>query len=158
MKRLFLLASASVFLLTSCQNAAEHSNDNHTTETAVKTETNTVENADSHVGHGMQVQLDNGKKWKANPETVEGIARMEAIITKSKSDNTAPGTLYEPLSTEFKTIFDKCTMTGEAHNQLHNYLVPIKDNLDKLKVEATASEGVSNIEGHLKMFGNYFEL
>ena len=44
----------------------------------------------------------------------------------SEEENvTAYASLKKELEEEFTTIFEKCTMKGEAHNQLHNYLKPM---------------------------------
>ena len=103
------------------------------------------------------VQLNDGIKWKANTETITGINNMTALVEKGIAGNLDATKLYDLLQMEFKTIFDKCTMTGESHNQLHNFLIPIKGNLDKLKAGNPQPEIRVELHAHLLTFKNYFE-
>ena len=120
-----------------------------------KTEVVTTEAAAEAVHESKAVMLDNGKLWVANPETTEGIKNMQKIIAERKQEATG-AVLKEALENEFQMIFEKCTMTGEAHNQLHNYLVPLKMKLNQL--DGTNDEQViSEIDAYLKEYSNYFQ-
>ncbi|MBX2983394.1 MAG: hypothetical protein WBB32_13180 [Flavobacteriales bacterium] len=104
---------------------------------------------------GSAVQLDNGKTWEANVETTEGVKSMQAIVA-GFDPATGDGAVFkEELEAEFKDIFAKCTMTGEAHDQLHNYLIPIHKMLDKLSPEPSAAE-LAELGDYLKTYPNYF--
>lgn len=100
------------------------------------------------------VTLDNGQRWKANPETTSGIANMVGILNAYEPASGDPKALKTALEEEFGLIFERCTMTGEAHNQLHNYLVPIHHQLRDF--EATEAQRTALGE-HLAAYGNYFE-
>lgn len=120
-----------------------------------KTEEVTTEAAAEAVHESKEVTLDNGKLWVANPETTEGIKNMQKIIAERKQEATG-AVLKEALENEFQMIFEKCTMTGEAHNQLHNYLVPLKMKLNQL--DGTNDDAViSEIDAYLKEYSNYFQ-
>lgn len=120
-----------------------------------KTEEVATEVAAEAVQESKEVMLDNGKLWVANPETTEGIKNMQKIIAERKQEATG-AVLKEALENEFQMIFEKCTMTGEAHNQLHNYLVPLKMKLNQL--DGTNDEQViSEIDAYLKEYSNYFQ-
>lgn len=112
---------------------------------------------DEIIKANVTVQLNNGEKWKANMETVTGINNMTTLVEKGIAGNWDAIRLYELLQTEYKTIFDKCTMTGESHNQLHNFLIPIKGNLDKLKAGNPQPEIRVDLHAYLLTFKNYFE-
>ncbi|MBP6392512.1 MAG: hypothetical protein KA175_10495 [Flavobacteriales bacterium] len=72
------------------------------------------------------VRLDSlGNRWIANPETTTGIANMSAILQAFDPASGNADTLKAALEEEFGLIFERCTMEGEAHEQLHNYLIPI---------------------------------
>src|SRR5687767_9344698 len=47
------------------------------------------------------VSLDNGKRWKANPETTEGIANMRAMIEKYPENGQTKTQLKDTLEAEF---------------------------------------------------------
>ena len=112
---------------------------------------------DQHSHAGGAVQLNKGQKWMANPETTEGIAKMQTLVEMYLTRDSADiKTLRSGLETEFSTIFAKCTMEGEAHEQLHNYLLPLKDKLKALDEQAGTHE-VEAIKAYLFTFSNYFE-
>lgn len=107
--------------------------------------------------HQDVVKLNNGKKWKANPETTEGIKKMQALVkTQLESGKNDALKLQQSLEKEFKTIFQKCTMTGEAHDQLHNYLIPLKDKIKKLDADTPNAE-LQELMAYLDSYRTYFE-
>ena len=87
-------------------------------------------------GHtiGMNVELNKGAKWEANVETTRGIDKMRGLLIDFKADPTVEDyrALHKKLAVEFQLILQRCTMTGEAHTQLHNYLMPLKEKIDIL--------------------------
>ena len=102
------------------------------------------------------VSLDNGKRWKANPETTEGIANMRALIEKYPESGQTKLQLKDALEAEFQMIFQKCTMTGESHEQLHNYLMPLHKMLNAMSEKSTDAE-ITAMHDHLRKYGEYFE-
>lgn len=111
---------------------------------------------ESHEGHAAAVQLDNGKRWQANPETTAGIAKMQAILANYEGRNTPEDrkAMRGELETAFSEIFAQCTMKGEAHDQLHNYLFPMKDLFGQIE---SSDEAVGKLKAHLGEYGGYFE-
>lgn len=100
------------------------------------------------------VTLHNGQRWKANPETTSGIANMAGILGDYDPATGDPKALKAALEEEFGLIFERCTMTGEAHEQLHRYLLPIHHQLrDFAGTEAQRAA----LAGHLDAYGTYFE-
>lgn len=114
-------------------------------------------------GHGHTpgvLQTNNGQRWKANPETTAGIASMQAILAKYEGktgDATARTALQEELELAFQDIFKKCTMTGEAHEQLHNYLLPMKNMFEKIGSATESGPALEQLKKHLAEYQNYFE-
>ncbi len=113
-----------------------------------------------HHGEAVEVQLDNGKKWAANPETTQGIANMVAQVNVFQgTDEAGYDQLAGQLDNEFQLIFKNCTMKGEGHEQLHNYLLPMKAILEDLE-EGPVAERQKSLEAlgqHLATYSNYFE-
>ncbi|MBK7618062.1 MAG: hypothetical protein IPJ10_01800 [Flavobacteriales bacterium] len=102
-----------------------------------------------------EVTLDNGKRWIANAETTEGIAKMSALITNYDPATGDPKALKAGLEEEFALIFERCTMTGESHNQLHNYLLPLHQDMSD--IDLTKSEELDLLKAYLGTYKNYFE-
>lgn len=141
---------ATVVLLYSCGNKSKETK-----------ETPNVEVVESHKGTGIELTLDEGKLWKANQETTAGVQNMIELMKNFKEkDNLASyGKLTENLKKEFAMIFEKCTMKGESHNQLHNFLIPIKDLFNGLSSEDinTRKESFNKLNTHLVVYKSYFE-
>lgn len=109
----------------------------------------------------LKVELNEGEKWEANRETTQGIENMENILNQfdKDSDIQAYNSLAKELASEFTMIFKKCTMKGEAHNQLHNYLIPLKDYMKGLgsDQQQTAEKNYEKIIPHLAAYSLYFK-
>ncbi len=144
---LLLLAMAA--LNSSC---GEHSHD----AAAQADQATTPADSTSATAHDAlpAVTLDNGQRWKANPETTSGIANMVGILNAYEPASGDPKALKTALEEEFGLIFERCTMEGEAHNQLHNYLLPIHQALRDF--EGSDAQRAA-LGAQLAAYGNYFE-
>jgi len=107
------------------------------------------------------IALNDGNRWIANPETTEGIKNMMKIMNtfNEKEDINSYATLTESLKSEFSMVFEKCTMKGEAHNQLHNFLIPINDLFEPLASSdlKKCQESYDKLNSHLKVYQTYFK-
>lgn len=151
MKNTGLLATAligSTLLALGCgTNAPAHSD--HTDEGAAAQTTDAPESA------VPAVRLDSlGNRWKANPETTTGIANMSAILKAYDPASGNADTLKAALEEEFGLIFERCTMEGEAHEQLHNYLIPIHHALRGF--DGTAAHDREAMAAHLATYTTFF--
>ena len=81
------------------------------------------------------VSLNKGERWQANLETTEGIGQMRTKMDGFNQDAelTEYQLLSAELSADFALIFKKCTLTGPAHDQLHNYLLPMRIYFKQMK-------------------------
>lgn len=164
----FILLFTLTVALFACDN-------NNSVEPGVEAETakkkelskSTMIPGDSDVGTPVAsvdgVSLDSGKKWKANVETSQGINKMMASVKKAISKELGEVADYRVLGAslqqDFNEIFQKCTMTGEAHDQLHNYLLPMVDMVKTFENGDVASceKTLPQIKEHLNSYYNYFE-
>jgi hypothetical protein len=106
-----------------------------------------------HQHEESAVQLNHGDRWEANPETTDGINTMINRIQRFNTDHeTDYDKLKADLQESFKGIFQKCTMKGEAHDQLHNYLMPLKKELDTL-----SAENIDTVHAYLETYDTYFQ-
>ena len=65
--------------------------------------------------------------------------------------------LKQKLETEFNLILQRCTMKGEAHNQLHNYLMPLNDLIRQLQDKNHAQESLTALKTYLNKYFDYFQ-
>ncbi len=114
----------------------------------------------SHESEGA-LKLNNGDLWMANAETTEGVQKMTHLIANftDRENMEAYPELKSKLEAEFGTIISKCTMTGEAHDQLHNYLLPMKPLFKDLAAEdlAKRKSALENLAKHLSEYSAYFK-
>lgn len=115
----------------------------------------------THKAEEGKLVLDHGKKWQANAETTTGVLNMIQFVNEF-TDQENPEAYKELgilLSNEFGLIFKNCTMKGEAHNQLHNFLLPMKESFevfsagDLIKQKAE----ISKLKTHLEQYDMFFE-
>lgn len=115
---------------------------------------------ETHESEGV-LELNNGDLWMANAETTDGIQKMTQLVAKfTDTENMeAYPKLKANLEAEFGTIISKCTMTGEAHDQLHNYLLPMKPLFKDLAAEdiATRKSALEKLTKHLSEYSAYFK-
>ena len=134
-----------------CENTKKDNQDS-TTKTELKEASNESEN---------KINLDNGKRWIANQETTEGINAMIQLInsfTETESIDSYKN-LADSLNSEFNVILKKCTMKGEAHDQLHNYLFPMKEKFEKLSSNDLneSKNTFEDLKMHVSLYKEYFE-
>ncbi|MCF6269768.1 MAG: hypothetical protein L3J41_08665 [Melioribacteraceae bacterium] len=146
----------AIGLTYSCGNQADEKHDSKQTEKTEKTV-----KTDEHHSTESEVVLDNGKLWTANAETTTGINNMIKLMNSftEKENVEAYAKLTEKLKEEFVMIIQKCSMTGEAHNQLHNYVLPIKDLFKTLSSSdlKKCQESYDKLNKHLKEYKRYFK-
>ncbi|MFZ3274244.1 MAG: hypothetical protein WA143_08210 [Lutibacter sp.] len=146
-----ILVIMATILVVSCNN---EKNKKQEIAKPVQTEEET------HESEGV-LKLNNGDLWIANAETTEGIEQMKQLIANfNDTENMeAYAELKTKLEAEFGTIISKCTMTGEAHDQLHNYLLPMKPLFKDLAAEdlATRKAALEKLNKHLSEYSAYFK-
>lgn len=153
----FIAIFGLTFLMASC--TGEEQNQDNTTSDVETTQ------ADTRTTRGMNalnVKLNDGHPWEANPETVLGIEKMTVLIDdfeKEKYDPASYKNLSHALMEQFDYIFQECTMKGEAHDQLHNYLLPMKVYFEELNSDdpKVAENSLEKFDHHLKVFPKYFK-
>jgi len=107
------------------------------------------------------LQLNNGNLWEANSETTTGINNMISLMNSftEKENLEAYAILKQNLEAEFGTIITECTMEGESHNQLHNYLIPMKEAFDGIGSDniVTCKTSFEELNKHLNTYSKFFE-
>lgn len=148
-----ILIVSTITLFYSCSNQTKENRKHLEKE-------NTQEKEESN-NTKSKLLLDNGKRWTANQETTIGVNNMIELMNafSDKKNTEAYDKLTKNLKLEFTTIFEKCSMKGEAHNQLHNFLVPIKDLFEELSSNDLnkCKESFDKLKNHLAVYKNYFK-
>ncbi len=150
MKILYFTFSALI-VLSSCTSDKEEEV-KHQTEQEAITET---------ISLPHDIELINGEKWKVD-EGMMIIVQQIANEVQSFQGNTIEEyqTYSKTLSNLIDELTSNCTMKGQAHDELHKWLVPFIDLSKDLKKSTDIAE-LTKIDGELKseivVFGDYFE-
>lgn len=112
-----------------------------------------------HESTGSELTLNDGKKWHADSLTVSHVHEMARIASQPISAELTMIEMSRQLKAEFNEIFKDCSMTGPAHDQLHNFLLQVKPRLKAIKNADTeeASKAHAELQEVLASFDAYFE-
>lgn len=143
-----LIAGITLFVF-SCGNTEEH------------VEPNSNISHEEHDHNSESIQFDNGEKWKVVDEMMGHIRNMEDDVkqfdTQSERDY---GSLALKLQDNIKLLTSNCTMEGQAHDELHKWLLPYMDMVDELS-EVVSNEkeiqAYSKIQSSFITFNTYFK-
>lgn len=94
------------------------------------------------------------EKWHADAPTNGGIAKLQEMVD-AFDPVAGVEALKGPLEKEFSLILERCTMRGEAHDQLHNYLLPLKARIDALD-NGNPDSTLSELESYLSSYWDRF--
>ena len=127
----------------------------------VKKEVKKKEKKKPHSSPKEEMSLNNGERWAANFETTSGVHKMSAKMEEftEKGDLEAYTALVKMLKADYSMIFKKCTMTGDAHNQLHTFLIPIGGYFKQMSKDdlSECQTGFEKLQNHLLTYDTYFE-
>lgn len=97
------------------------------------------------------------EKWKANRETTDGVHAMQALVKRAQAHELTPADAATQLRAEWSGIFQRCTMTGAAHEALHGFLLPIDAQLKALATAEGSDEVLRELAEHLAAYDGAFE-
>jgi len=147
MKKLFFGLCILCLCCSGCQNTSQNKNQSK----AEHTET----------GDPDELRLDNGHKWAANKETTDGVKKIQVVMEHNPQKSIEDfHKLGRELTEIERYIVRKCTMKGEAHENLHLWLNPLMKKTEKLNESenlAQAKKIAWELEIHLKAYFRYFE-
>jgi hypothetical protein len=114
-----------------------------------------------HKTQNINVDMVNGQKWKVDFGTDKGVRNMKKLMGNINSSSKLSDyrKLGTDLQNELRNIFQSCKMTGEAHNQLHNYLRPILAFIKELNENdlGECKSTAASLKAHLDNYELYFK-
>lgn len=149
-------------LTVSCGNSHDHKHSSDEKEESVDHHQSETSESKTEI----KMSLNNGNKWNSDEPTYRSMSLMEAKLADFTKNNSEPSPAkYQELGTALsgitQEIINKCSMKGEAHEQLHNVLVPMLSNVGNIKNAGDTTTGKSNVEAlndALILFFEHFEL
>jgi hypothetical protein len=148
----------SLFLLFSSCGSESTSTENQTA-----TDTTAIES--DHHDHSEAINLNEGEKWKVDSHMLGFIRSIETDVTNfgsSAGEKNLPEyiALSDQIATNLDSLTSNCTMTGQAHDELHKWLLPFLDLNDSFSASQTIAEAdsvYSEITKSFTEFNTYFE-
>lgn len=140
---------------------------------SVKEENNEISNtkplpsskeSEHHHSESDSIELNNGAKWKVVSEMMAHIRNMESDINRFSETKHTELKDFTQLGTNLQKNIDlltsNCTMDGKAHDELHKWLLPYIEMVDKLNKSKNNDEALhtfEEIKASNKLFNIYFK-
>lgn len=153
MKKL-LVVSAILFSFIACKDEGHHENhDDH------KHHDETVAHEEDHHNHESEaILLNNGEKWKVVENMSGYIRNMEKAINEFEGDDYPA--LAKIIDENIRELTSNCTMEGQAHDELHKWLLPFIELSEEFDVATELEEREKiyrEFKASFKVYNTYFE-
>ena len=116
---------------------------------------------DGHNHDSDEIHLDNGSKWKVVDHMMAHIINMENDVKDFKGETlTDYNKLGEKLLANIVLLTSNCTMTGQAHDELHVWLLPYIDLVNEFaetKTYQVAVDHYKEIQDSFVRLNKYFK-
>ena len=125
----------------------------------IETEVSSV--AQEHAHGDEEIQLNQGQKWKVDAEMLSIIRAMENDVASFKGSELAEyNSLSEKLKKNIDLLTSNCTMKGQAHDELHKWLLPYIDLVNafsEAKSGADSEKLFQDVKNSFVTFNQYFQ-
>lgn len=110
------------------------------------------------ISQSNELRLNKGEKWEVSNGISTRIEKMGDIIKATDIQNFDPAELSYTLHVEIRMMTSICATKGEAHNQLHNYIDPLKEQVSGLRIANNVAKGplLQSIQTYLHQYKTYF--
>jgi hypothetical protein len=158
MKTKFILPLALSIIIFGCSTASENKEEVATQEAEATIEAT----EDEHHHEELEaIVLDKGNKWKVIESMLIYIRNMEKAVSsfegKQSEDYTA---LAKTIDDNLIELTSSCTMEGQAHDELHKWLVPFIELSEQFDVATELAEQEKiyhDFKTSFVEFNTYFE-
>lgn len=141
------------FLLFAC--------DSSSLKEAHKHSESVTEHENQQNGREDKIRLNNGEKWLVNDEMKPYVYEAEKVLSEYNESNS---TEYKELAVVLKekntAVIKSCTMQGESHDELHKWLHPhmeLVDKLEKADNVEEANETITQLNESFETYNQYFQ-
>jgi hypothetical protein len=149
MSKIFIIIS-SIILIIACNNQTEKKEVKEAPIAAI------IKHIDSNA-----IALNNGEKWKLDDKMLVHIRNMENDINSFKNtSNSDYKELAKKLQSNLDLLTSNCTMKGQAHDELHKWLLPYIDLVNVFSKTTNKQELVvqfKKIQSSFLTFNQYFQ-
>ena len=97
--------------------------------------------AESTATNIYNIELDGDQKWKVDKVMLQHIRNIEEEINEfSEVGDQSYNNLAVSLDEHIQLLTSNCTMSGQAHDELHKWLLPFIDLVDELSKAGSTNE------------------
>lgn len=147
-----ILLSAIALMALSCGN-------NSAPKTIEKTEV--VASEEHHHDATETIELNIGKKWKVDDNMMVYIQNIQNDVSAFDANSTKDyPKLAKEINKNIELLTSNCTMKGQAHDELHKWLVPflgLAEAFEASKNNQEFEEHFQAIKSAFPTFHTYFE-
>ena len=101
------------------------------------------------------LQLNEGQKWKVDDNMMVHIAQMEQDIASLDQPKDFEQ-LSENLNKNLGLLTSNCTMKGQAHDELHKWLLPYIDLVEAFATDKSV-DNYTAIQNSFSTFNTFFK-
>lgn len=149
MNKLFIIIS-SIILIIACNNQTEKKEVKEVPIAAI------IKHIDSN-----EIVLNNGEKWKVDEKMLVHIRNIEKDISGvANTEEKDYKLLAKNLQHHMDLLTSNCTMKGQAHDELHKWLLPYIDLVNVFSETTNKQELVvkfKQIQASFLTFNQYFQ-
>lgn len=156
MKKLnFIFVGALLLSTFSCSSKSESKKDLSQSDKELESEIH------SHDLDSEKIVLNKGEKWEVEVKMMKIIRGIESDAVNFKGKSLSEYTiLADSLDSKLNNLTSNCTMTGQAHDELHKWLVPFMEKVDSfasIKSVESGKQFVKTIIQDFKLFNTFFK-
>lgn len=93
-----------------------------------------AENANEPIESPSGIVLVDNKKWKVDPNMMVHLRNLEKVLNDTNQKNL--DTVGADLEHHLDLLTSNCTMKGQAHDELHKWLVPFINDVSQFNEES----------------------
>jgi hypothetical protein len=134
MHKILLFVTVAILMSCGTADSDKQKENDEKTEAAKSEGQNEMKEEKEDSDSTGTLQLDNGKKWKADNTTKANVASLTQLVNDSTyRDKKKSKELYKGVQNRLDTLVNQCKMTGPAHEALHAWLKPVLHDTKELK-------------------------
>ena len=124
-----------------------------------KTDQHNNKNSSEQQHTATAIELNNGRKWKADEATKKNVAAMMHLMSDSSyADVAKRKELHANLQSKIDTLVGQCRMKGVEHDVLHVWLGRVLQDMKEIKEEGNEfSEAYVVLKKDIESFYAFFE-
>ena len=132
-------------LLFSCK---KENNSEKTIQPTQKIEQETDQHKKHHHEHeAINIVLLNGEKWTVDKPMMQHIQNIKSDVMQFKGNSLKDyQVLADKINKNLELLTSNCTMTGQAHDELHKWLVPFLEMAENFSNSKTIEEAQKNYQ------------